>query len=72
MRVTAVTKRKMNRMSPQQKKQRYVVSSLHLSHSLFDRWGTKDDRATTVLHSSMLCGKSINCFVLSVLLKFYR
>ena len=27
--------------------------SLHLSHSLFDRWGTKDDRATTVLHSSL-------------------
>ena len=23
-------------------------TSLHLSHSLFDRWGTKDDRATTV------------------------
>ena len=29
------------------------LSSLHLSHSLFDRWGTKDDRATTVLHSSL-------------------
>ena len=28
-------------------------TSLHLSHSLFDRWGTKDDRATTVLHSSL-------------------
>ena len=26
---------------------------LHLSHSLADRWGTKDDRATTVLHSSL-------------------
>ena len=28
-------------------------TSLHLSHSLVDRWGTKDDRATTVLHSSL-------------------
>ena len=28
-------------------------TSLHLSHSLFDRWGTKEDRATTVLHSSL-------------------
>ena len=28
-------------------------TSLHLSHSLFDRWGTKDDRATTVFHSSL-------------------
>ena len=25
----------------------------HLSLSLVDRWGTKDDRATTVLHSSL-------------------
>ena len=31
----------------------YSLHSLHLSHSLFDRWGTKDDRATTVLHSSL-------------------
>ena len=30
-----------------------AFTSLHLSHSLFDRWGTKDDRATTVLHSSL-------------------
>ena len=29
-------------------------TSLHLSLSLVDRWGTKDDRATTVLHSSLL------------------
>ena len=29
------------------------VTSLHLSHSLFDRCCTKDDRATTVLHSSL-------------------
>ena len=28
-------------------------TSLHLSLSLVDRWGTKDDRATTVLHSSL-------------------
>ena len=28
-------------------------TSLDLSHSLVDRWGTKDDRATTVLHSSL-------------------
>ena len=26
--------------------------TLHLSHSLVDHWGTKDNRATTVLHSS--------------------
>ena len=32
---------------------RYNITSLHLSHSLVDRWGTKDDRATTVLHSSL-------------------
>ena len=29
------------------------LTSLHLSHSLVDLWGTKDDRATTVLHSSL-------------------
>ena len=28
-------------------------TSLHLSLGLVDRWGTKDDRATTVLHSSL-------------------
>ena len=32
----------------------YFTSSLHLSLSLVDRWGTKDDWATPVLHSSLL------------------
>ena len=31
----------------------HTFTSLHLSLSLVDRWGTKDDRATTVLHSSL-------------------
>ena len=42
-----VVKQSISRISP------IRFTSLHLSHSLFDRWGTKDDRATTVLHSSL-------------------
>ena len=32
---------------------RNSITSLHLSLSLVDRWGTKDDWATTFLHSSL-------------------
>ena len=43
----------LHQLPPKVQQGKVCVTSIHLSHSLFDRWGTKDDRATTVLHSSL-------------------